>query len=177
MQKTLLCIFLSSLSFLQHARAAVENKRSLFQDKLAWVDEQGAPVTFEKWRGKTVFLTLGYTTCKKICPLTIQKLKEIETRLLEKKESAEFVFVTIDPEVDTPESLSIFRNHVGAGEHWHFLSANIDTTYKLGKLLYTEFLKVDDHVLHKYKIWKIGPGGEIEGSLNWEHHDIKDIVD
>lgn len=63
-------------------------------------------------RGDIVLLFFGYTSCPDICPTTMAELKTALERLGdEKAENVKVVFVTVDPERDTPERVQEYVNH------------------------------------------------------------------
>ncbi|GAA0426050.1 hypothetical protein GCM10009133_38260 [Cocleimonas flava] len=73
------------------------------------VDSDGNNVTFADYKGKTVVLAFGYTNCADICPFTLGYLKKLYSNLSkEEQEQSRFIFVTIDPDYDTPEHLKAF---------------------------------------------------------------------
>ncbi len=57
------------------------------------------------FRGKVVVLFFGYTQCPDVCPTTLQELTQARQLLGAKGEAVQGIFVTIDPERDTPEVL------------------------------------------------------------------------
>jgi protein SCO1/2 len=56
-------------------------------------------------RGKVVALTFGYTFCPDVCPTTLAELVQVRERLGPAKDGFRLVFLTIDPERDTPQRL------------------------------------------------------------------------
>jgi protein SCO1 len=69
--------------------------------------EDGTPFTEATLRGHWTFLAFGYTRCPDVCPTTLATYKEIE-RLLGADVAAgkaDFVFVSVDPERDSPEQI------------------------------------------------------------------------
>jgi protein SCO1/2 len=56
-------------------------------------------------RGKVVVLYFGYTFCPDVCPTTLMEFKKIRARLPRENDRVQFVFVTVDPERDTPTKL------------------------------------------------------------------------
>jgi protein SCO1/2 len=66
-------------------------------------------------RGDIVLLFFGYTSCPDICPTTMAELKTALERLGEEKaEHVKVIFVTVDPERDTPERVQEYVNHFDA---------------------------------------------------------------
>jgi len=52
------------------------------------------------------FLFFGYTHCPDVCPTTLSVLNSVAHRLQDTAEDIRFIFVTVDPERDTPEQLA-----------------------------------------------------------------------
>ncbi len=66
----------------------------------------GSPFRLSERRGKVAILSFGYTFCPDVCPFTFWKMKDLYARLGEESSDVEFVFVSVDPERDTPEKLA-----------------------------------------------------------------------
>ena len=60
--------------------------------------------------GKMALIFFGYTNCPDICPATLTEFQNIYQGLKEKVEKVQFIFITVDPERDTPQRL---REYVG----------------------------------------------------------------
>jgi len=69
------------------------------------LDQTGMQVTLADFKGKWVLLYFGFCRCPDICPEQIDRLVEIQERLAHYGKDKDFVpvFVTVDPERDTPE--------------------------------------------------------------------------
>jgi protein SCO1/2 len=65
-------------------------------------------------RGKVVALFFGYTSCPDICPTTMAELKQALQELGPKADQVQVLFVTVDPERDTPEHVQEYVNHFNA---------------------------------------------------------------
>lgn len=71
-------------------------------------DFNGKSRTVREFEGKVVILFFGYTHCPDVCPTTLADLAQV-MRLLGKDAShVQVLFVTLDPERDSPEMLSQF---------------------------------------------------------------------
>lgn len=55
--------------------------------------------------GKVVLLSFGYTSCPDVCPLTLSRVKALYRALGDDADQVGAVFLTVDPERDTPERL------------------------------------------------------------------------
>lgn len=76
------------------------------------VDADGEPLEFSDLRGKVVVLAFGYTNCADICPFTLGYLKRLYANLsATEQQDVRIIFVTIDPEYDTPGHLKGFIGH------------------------------------------------------------------
>jgi protein SCO1 len=68
-------------------------------------DEDNRAVTAEDYRGKVVLLYFGYTNCPDACPTTLTTLTEVMRRLGPSAANVRVLFVTVDPQRDTPSVL------------------------------------------------------------------------
>jgi protein SCO1 len=69
-------------------------------------DHTGKPRTLADYRGKVVVMFFGYTQCPDFCPTTLSELAEAMKRLGPDADRVQVLFVTVDPERDTPALLS-----------------------------------------------------------------------
>jgi protein SCO1/2 len=74
----------------------------------ALVGHDGKARTLADFRGKVVVLFFGYTQCPDVCPTTLSELAEVMKRLGPDAERVQVLFVTVDPERDTRELLSLY---------------------------------------------------------------------
>ncbi|WP_370264222.1 SCO family protein [Limnobacter sp.] len=72
-------------------------------------DLSGTVRTIESYKGKVVAIFFGYTHCPDVCPITMQQWSEVKAQLGDKGNKLQVLFVSVDPERDTPELL---RNYV-----------------------------------------------------------------
>jgi len=68
------------------------------------------PFTLEQLKGKWTFLFFGYTSCPDVCPTTLTEMATMSKLLAKSTEpnTIQFVFISVDPERDTPEHLKNF---------------------------------------------------------------------
>jgi len=69
-------------------------------------DHTGKPRSLADFRGKAVVIFFGYTQCPDYCPTTMSELAEAMTKLGLDAQRVQVLFVTVDPERDTPKLLS-----------------------------------------------------------------------
>ena len=68
-------------------------------------DQHNQAFDVARLRGKWSLLFFGFTRCPDICPTTLATLKQVHQLLGEKNKDIQYVFITVDPERDTPELL------------------------------------------------------------------------
>ena len=66
----------------------------------------GKPTSLEDFRGKLVLLFFGFTHCPDVCPTTLLKAAQVRKQLGADGDKMQVLFVTVDPERDTPEVLA-----------------------------------------------------------------------
>jgi protein SCO1 len=66
------------------------------------VDGDGQSVTDRSFRGKYLLIYFGYTSCPDVCPTALATLAAALDDLGEKAERVQPVFITVDPQRDTP---------------------------------------------------------------------------
>jgi len=69
-------------------------------------DHSGKTRTLAEFRGKVVVMFFGYVLCPDVCPTTLAELKAVKEQLGEDGKRLQVLFVTVDPERDTPKLLA-----------------------------------------------------------------------
>jgi cytochrome oxidase Cu insertion factor (SCO1/SenC/PrrC family) len=110
----LLCLSSTSLTAQQEPpeRSAAELMDVLMWNRepvggpFALVDHSGALRTDTQFRGKLLFLYFGFTYCPDLCPTDLQSMGLALDRLGKRGEEVQPLFVTLDPDRDTPQHLA-----------------------------------------------------------------------
>ena len=79
---------------------------SSFGRELSLRDPAGKTRTLTDFRGKAVVVFFGYTQCPDVCPTTLSTLAETMKVLGPDADRVQVIFVTIDPDRDTPPLLA-----------------------------------------------------------------------
>lgn len=69
-------------------------------------DFNGKTRTLADFRGKVVVVFFGFTQCPDVCPTTLSDMAEVKKRLGQDGDKLQVIFVTLDPERDTPQVLA-----------------------------------------------------------------------
>lgn len=77
-----------------------------FGSEFRLVGHDGKPRTLADFRGKVVAVFFGFTHCPDVCPTTLATMREVKARLGPDGERLQVIFVTVDPERDTPDLLA-----------------------------------------------------------------------
>ena len=72
----------------------------------ALTDHNGTPRRLADFKGRAVLVFFGYTQCPDVCPTTMNNMRELMTKLEPEAERVQVLFVTVDPERDTPQLLA-----------------------------------------------------------------------
>lgn len=76
-------------------------------------DAEGKPRTLAEFKGKVVVLFFGFTQCPDVCPTTLAELAAVKQLLGADGARVVPVFVTVDPERDSPAVLKAYVGNFG----------------------------------------------------------------
>jgi protein SCO1/2 len=76
-----------------------------YAKQFSLADFDGKRRTLADFKGKVVVVFFGFTQCPEVCPTTMAELAEVKRRLGKDGDRLQGVFITIDPERDTPQVL------------------------------------------------------------------------
>jgi protein SCO1/2 len=69
------------------------------------IDQNGKPITDQDMKGEPFLVFFGFTHCPDVCPTTLFDVSEVLRALGPDGKSVRALFVTVDPERDTPSVL------------------------------------------------------------------------
>lgn len=119
-----------------------------YSGDLQLTDPTGKVRALADFRGKVVAVFFGYTFCPDVCPTTLAELKAVRARLGTDAARLQVVFVTVDPERDTPELLA---KYVGAfDEGFVGLYGDAEATARAAKAFRVFYEKVPGSVPGAY---------------------------
>lgn len=72
------------------------------------IDQKGRPVTDQAFRGKLMLVYFGYTYCPDVCPTELGVMTQALDELGDAAKQVAPIFISIDPERDTPEVLATY---------------------------------------------------------------------
>jgi protein SCO1/2 len=74
----------------------------------ALTDHNGQARTLKDFKGKIVVMFFGYTQCPDVCPTSMTELAAVKKLLGPDGDKVQGLFVTVDPERDTPEIMKAY---------------------------------------------------------------------
>ena len=132
-----------------------------------WRDDQGKSMALTDLAGHRVVLTMAYADCHKICPMTIERLKQLQKQQDAQGESLDIVVVGYDPQTDDPAAWHHYRlHHKVMRPNWHFLTGSVKDTQQFANQLGFEFWKLDEHVMHDARVVAFSADGTFVGELD-----------
>lgn len=85
---------------------AVDITGASYAQGFALDNARGGRTALADYKGKVVVVFFGFTQCPDVCPTTLADLAEAKKRLGADGEKLQVVFITLDPERDTPAVLA-----------------------------------------------------------------------
>jgi protein SCO1/2 len=129
----------------------------------ALIDQTGAPFTDQDLRGRPFIVFFGFTYCPDVCPLALTKVALALEELGPDAERFQSVFITIDPERDTPQLMARYVENNG------FPNNLIGLTGTLEQI---------DAVADAYRVhYKKIESGENAASYLMEHSSVLYLMD
>ena len=91
--------------------AAIDVTGADYARGFSLTDHNGQLRTVRDFAGKVIVVFFGYTQCPDACPTTMSELAEVKKLLGKDSERLQAVFITVDPERDTPEVLKAYMGN------------------------------------------------------------------
>ncbi len=77
-------------------------------------DADGKHRSLAEFKGKVVVVFFGFTQCPDVCPTTLLELAAVKKTLGADGARVQGIFITVDPDRDTPALLKAYVNNFGA---------------------------------------------------------------
>ena len=115
-------------------------------------DSSGKPRSLADFKGKVMVVFFGFAQCPDVCPTTLAEIAEVKRKLGADGARVQGVFVTVDPERDTPEVLKAYISNFNPD--FVALRGSLEETKAAAKAFKVFFAKVP---------------GKTEGSYTMDH--------
>jgi len=134
------------------------------------IDQNAVTFSNENFKGKWNLIFSGYTNCPDVCPTTLTQMTQLYQMMdKETKEKFQIVFLSVDPERDTPDYLKEYLDYFhedfigisGSKDQIDLVIKSLGGIYALNKEE-GEFYTVD----HSARIFIVGPNAERYGIVD-----------
>ena len=135
---------------------ALEVSQSALGNELGnhtFIDTDGNRLTLDQLRGKPLVVSMVFTSCYQICPMTTRHLSKVvqKARKALGEDSFNVAVIGFDTAVDTPDAMRYFAAKQGISDKgWHLLSATSQTVTALSEELGFQFFSSSngfDHLI------------------------------
>jgi protein SCO1/2 len=163
---------------------AIDITGAQYARRLELPDASGKSRTLADFSGHVVAVFFGYTQCPDVCPTTMAEINEVRQKLGPDGDKLQAVFVTVDPERDTPEVLTAYVANFGRDVVG--LRGTLDQTKAAAQEFKVFFAKVPGSSAGSYSIdhtaglYIFDPKGRIRlflrqgnGSASALEHDVR----
>lgn len=142
----------------------VTSGQALIGGPFELVGKDGKTVTDEAFRGRHMLVFFGFTRCPDICPAKLQVMAAALDELGTAADGVVPVFITLDPERDTPEAVT---NYVANfGPNFVGLTGSKEAIDKVAKAYRVSYQKFQDESMgdnysvdHSALVYLMGPDG------------------
>jgi protein SCO1/2 len=139
-------------------------------DDATLTDQTGADFRLASLRGRVTFVLFGYTNCPDVCPLSMERLRELHSSGRLDGAAVSYVLISVDGERDTPAALTAFLAKYSA--EFTGLTADPTLVKPIAAQFSAAFFKGthtghDGHydVAHSPQIFVIDPAGNLRAEL------------
>ena len=149
-------------------------------DNHLFTDAEGNAATLDDFKGKPLVLSMVYTSCYQICPMTTRHLSEIVQKARDAlgEDSFAIAVVGFDTQVDTPEAMQYFANKQGISDkNWHLLSTTKTAVEALSKQIGFQYFPSSNGFDHLIQATIIDAGGKVYRQVYGQVFDTPLLVD
>lgn len=127
---------------------------------LEFVDSSGQQRKLQEFAGQPLLLSMVFTSCHHICPMTTRNLKEAVIAAREVLDSDSFTVLTVgfDTRNDRPQAMAEFAREQGVDKlpNWHFLSGSAEAVAALSAAVGFQFFPSSGGFDHLVQLTLIG---------------------
>jgi len=129
------------------------------------IGKDGKTVTDQDFRGRYMLVFFGFTHCPDICPAELQVMNAALEELGADADEVVPIFITLDPERDTPEAVSAYVANFG--QTFVGLTGSPEAIAKAAKAYRVSYQKFQDESMgdnysidHSALVYLMGPDGK-----------------
>jgi protein SCO1 len=143
------------------------------------VDDTGATVTEKNIAGKPYVMYFGYTFCPDVCPTMLLDLSRWIKKLGPDADRLNYVFVTVDPERDTVQSMHAYLSSFD--KHIRGYTGTLAEIAQIARKYRVYYKKVPSEnggytMDHSAVIYLMGPDGQLVTVIPYQENDTSAIA-
>lgn len=149
------------------------NAESIFNLDSTWETMDGKEIKLADLQGNVLTVAMVYTSCTTACPIVATDMKNIQKKAnTGNAKDVKYVFVSLDPENDTPERMKQFMKQYGVnGEQFLFLRGNTESTRELANVFGVRYKKMSPMEISHSNLVSVFTKG---GDLAYQREGMKD---
>jgi protein SCO1 len=147
----------------------------------------GSDISLREYRGKVVAIAFGFSHCPRVCPVTLAHLSEVAQQLGSAAKDLQVLFITVDPERDSPARLREFLDYFnpafrGATGKPEELSAVEKAYGVIAERVASQDAKLGYEVHHSSSIFLIDRAGKLRVLVPFGRpvqdllHDVQELL-
>jgi protein SCO1/2 len=147
----------------------------------------GSDISLREYHGKVVAIAFGFSHCPRVCPVTLAHLSEVAQKLGAAAKDLQVLFITVDPERDSPARLREFLDYFnpafrGATGQPEKLSAVEKEYGVIAERVASQDAKLGYEVHHSSSIYLIDRAGKLRVLVPFGRpvqdllHDIQELL-
>ncbi|MEI9891059.1 MAG: SCO family protein [Caulobacteraceae bacterium] len=151
------------------ANAVHSSGEALVGGPFQLVDQNDRPADQTLLKGKWSAVFFGYTYCPDVCPTTLQALAQAQDKLGDKAKNLQVVFISVDPERDTPAQVKTYLSTPAFPKGAIGLTGTSDQVAAVAKAYRVYFKKSGEgdgySVSHSSIVYLMNPEGKFDRAL------------
>lgn len=143
----------------------VTSGKALIGGPFELIGEDGETFTDKDFRGRFMLVFFGFTRCPDICPAELQVMSAALDDLGSDADKVVPIFITLDPERDTPEAVTSYVQNFGP--NFVGLTGSPEAIQKAAKAYRVSYQKFQDESMgdnysidHSTLVYLMGPNGQ-----------------
>ena len=133
------------------------------------VNQDGQPVDQTMMNGKWSLVFFGFTYCPEFCPTTLAEMAVVQQRLGDKAKDLQIVFISVDPQRDTPQALKDYLSSDGFPKGTIGLTGTpeqVATAAKAYRAFYEKVGEGEAYTMnHSLTVYLMGPDGKFRTAV------------
>ena len=140
-----------------------------FAPAFTLADSEGRIRSTAEFRGKFLLVFFGFTSCPDVCPTTLAEVAQVLDDLGSDAGSVQPIFISIDPERDTPQALKDYLSSDGFPKGTIGLTGTpeqVATAAKAYRAFYQKVGEGEGYTMnHSLTVYLMGPDGKFRTAV------------